>query len=127
MNRRSMLRSTRRRTILIAMLLLVVSAGLLQAQTATDLFQQALELERGKGDLTGAMQIYQRIVHEFPSEKTVAASALIRLGYCQERVGQTQARMSYERLVREYPDQTILAEDARTRLATLSAAEKAPR
>jgi Tol biopolymer transport system component len=107
--------------------MLLLSAGLLQAQTATDLFQQALELERSKGDLAGAIQIYQRIVNEFSAEKTVAANALFRLASCQERVGQAQARASYERLVREYSDQTALADNARTRLSVLAAAENAPR
>jgi Tol biopolymer transport system component len=126
MSRRSTARAIRRLTVFIAAMLLL-SVGSLKAQNATDLFQQALELERAKGDLAGAMQIYQRIVSEFSAEKTVAANALFRLGSCQERIGQAQARASYERLVREYPDQTALADNARTRLSALAAAENAPR
>ena len=115
------------RSIVTAAALLTMSAALLLAQSATDLFQQALELERGKGDITGAMQIYQRIVREFPSDKSVAANALFRLGYSQERIGQSQARNSYQQLIREYADQTAVADEARIRLAALTEAEAAPR
>src|SRR5262245_23586550 len=94
----------RRSISVLSVLLFFTATAILKAQNATDLFQQALELERGKGDLAGAMQIYQRIVREFPSDKAVAASALFRLGYSQEKIGQAQARTSYERLVREYAD-----------------------
>ena len=126
MTRRSTERSlTKPAVFIIAMIL--ASAGWLKAQNATDLFQQALELERSKGDLAGAIQIYQRIVNEFSTEKAVAANALFRLGSCQERLGQAQARASYERLVREYGDQAALTENARTRLSAMAAAENAPR
>src|SRR5262249_38500088 len=57
----------------------------------------------------------------------IAANALFRLGYAQERIGQAQARKSYEQLVRQYADQTNVAEEARTRLAALTEAENAPR
>jgi Tol biopolymer transport system component len=116
-----------RRSIVAITMLMLLSGRMLTAQSALDLFQQGLELERAKGDLAGAMQIYQRIVREFAADKPVAANALFRLAYCQERIGQAQARKSYEQLLRDYSDQTAVADEARTRLAALTPAENAPR
>ena len=103
----------RYKTLIAAFVTFSMALAIAQSrETGNDLFQKALDLERGKGDLDAAIQIYQQIVREFPADKPVAARALFRLGYCQELIGQAQARKSYEQLVRDYGDQKTVADEA---------------
>jgi len=48
-------------------------------RSGNELFQQALMKERSQGDLKGAIDIYQRIVKEFASDRVLAARARERL------------------------------------------------
>jgi len=109
----------------LALLLLLVGALPTRAQTGRELFQQALVMERSQGDLKGAISIYERIVREFATDRSLTASALLQLGECYEKQGSTQARQAYQRVVSEFADQADLATQARTRLAALQA-EAAP-
>ncbi len=49
----------------------------------------------------------------------VAAKALIRLGQCYEKMGNTEARKAYERVMRDFADRNEAASEARARLAAL--------
>ena len=105
----------------------VPAAGIdVRAQSGYDLLQKALATERADGNLRGAIQLYERIVKEFGSDRALSARALVRIGECYERLGQREAVTAYERLVREFPDQIESAAIARERLASLQAAA-APR
>ena len=57
----------------------------------------------------------------------VVAKALLQLGQCYERLGDTEARRAYERLVREFADQADLVAQARARLASLGGRDEAMR
>ena len=112
-------------TLAIAVLLCALSAGLVFCQSGHDLFQQALVKERADGNLAEAIKLYQRIVREFGKDRALSAKALVQMGQCYEKLGETQAqeaRKAYERVVREYADQRDAATEARARLATLRAA-----
>jgi len=110
-----------RRIVLSAITLLLVVAAAVpaRAQTGHDLLQQALVKERAEGDLKGAIALYERIVSEFVEDRSLAASALMQLGQCWEKLGSAQAQEAYRRLVSEFADQGALAAQARTRLAAL--------
>ncbi len=111
----------RKATILVATIVLAaLSAADTGAQSGYDLFQQALVKERAEGNLDEAIKLYQRIVREYASDRTLAAKALIELGQCYEKLGNTEARKAYERVLRDYADQEEMATQARTRLAALT-------
>ena len=116
-----------RRLTIPALALLLLLAGALpsRAQTGRELFQQALVMERSQGDLKGAISLYERIVREFATDRSLTASALLQLGECYEKQGSAQARQAYQRVVTEFADQGDLAAQARTRLAALQG-EAAP-
>ena len=78
--------------ILGAVLLAGVCTLALAQRSGNDLFQQALMKERSQGDLKGAIDIYQRIVKEFGSDRRLAARALLEMARCQEKQGGEQAR-----------------------------------
>ena len=84
------------------------------------LLQAAHQKQLVEGQLEEAIQLYKRIVQEHAGNRTVAAKALLEMGQCFEKLGNTEARKAYERLLREYADQNEPAAQARTRLAALA-------
>jgi tetratricopeptide (TPR) repeat protein len=98
--------------------LVVLSVAVVRAQNGNDLYQQGLARETA-GDLKGAVQIFERIVRDFSSNRTLAARALVRLGEWSSLLGQDQARTYYERVIREFADQKEAATEARARLDAL--------
>jgi Tol biopolymer transport system component len=90
-------------------------------QSGHDLFQQALVKERAEGDLQEAIDLYDRIVRDFPEDHALAAKALVQMGQCYEKLGKAEAKKAYERVIRDYADQAQPLQMARARLAALSA------
>ena len=84
-----------------------LAAGLLTAQqTAGELFEKALYLDEGRGELQQAVDLYQKIIKDFSENREVAAKAVLHLGLCFEKMGQRQAKKHYQRVVDEFPEQT---------------------
>src|SRR5215472_14268975 len=105
-----------------------ILAGLLMASFAIAqkddqaevLMQAAHQKQLVDGQLEEAIQLYKRIVQEHAGNRAVAAQALLEIGQCYEKLGNTEARKAYERLLRDYGDQNEAAAQARARLAALS-------
>jgi Tol biopolymer transport system component len=75
-----------------------------------------------EGKLEEAIQLYKKILTGRPSNRAVAAKALLQMGQCYEKLGETQAqeaRKAYQRIAREYADQAEIVAQARVRLAAL--------
>ena len=110
-------------------MLLVLSATLTAAmQSGNDLYQQGLTRETA-GNIKGAVQVFERIVRDFSSNRTLTAKALLQLGRWSELLGEDQARKYYDRLVREFSNQTEHTEvvaQAKIRLAVLQPPNSAP-
>ena len=87
----------------LIILALTIAAPPAGAQTGEDLYQRALVLERSNGEVREAIQLYERIVRDFASDRTLAARALLRLGMAHEILGNAEARMAYERGSRPCP------------------------
>jgi len=91
----------------------VLACGQTGAQPEVAL-RAAMELETVKGDLRGAIQRYARLAEG--KDRAVAATALVRMAQCHEKLGNAEARKIYERVIREYGDQKEAVAIARTRL-----------
>lgn len=104
-------------------LLLLGAAPAAQAQTADDLYQQALRKERTEGDLRAAIQLYEQVVRG--ADRTLAARALLRIGEAYEKLGMTEAQRAYQRLVRDFAEQAEPVALARRRLSALESAAAA--
>ena len=113
-----MTRTILQRSAVIVAAALVLSS-LVSAQSAHELFQQALSKERAEGNLQEAIKLYQRVVDAASADHALAAKALLQLGRCYEQLGNTEARAAYERLIARYPDQTELVAQAKARLVSL--------
>jgi tetratricopeptide (TPR) repeat protein len=108
------------RTVAVAILLLLSAVVLTARQNGNDLYQQGLARETA-GDLKGAIQIFERIVRDYSSNRALTAKALVQLGRWSDLLGQDQARKHYERVIREFADQKDAAGEARSRLDALAA------
>ena len=101
---------------------LMAGPAMLGAQTtaqAEKLLESARHKEVMDGDLKAAIEQYRKIAAQFSKQPEVAAQALLKMGQCQEKLGQAEARKSYERIVREYSGAEQYAAAARARLAAL--------
>jgi len=72
-----------------------------------------------KGDLNGAINLFNEIIKKYPKEREYAAKSQLYIGMCNEKLGNTEARKAYERVVRDYADQTGIVAQAQVRLAAL--------
>ena len=88
------------------------------------LLQAAKNMELVKGDLTAAVGQYKEILARPGVGRTVAANALLEMGQCYEKLGQSEARSAYEQLLRQYGDQAEQVQAARARLAALAGAPR---
>jgi hypothetical protein len=80
--------------------------------------EAAIQKETVQGDLKAAIALYGKVLERHARNRPVAAQALFRLGECQEKLGQAEARRAFERLVREFGDQGELVARAKTKLGT---------
>lgn len=100
-------------------LLAALAATQVFAQSGYDLFQKGLVKERAQGDLKAAIQIYERIVKQYPNDRELAAKSLVEMGNCYEQLGKSEARNAYERVLRDYADQNAEVNEARVRLTAI--------
>ncbi len=107
------------RAVPVSIVLLALISSAMLAQSGHDLFQQALVQERTYGNLEQAIELYERIVSNFPDDRPLVASALVQLGSAYEMMGGAGARTAYRRVVREFADQSEEARVARARLSAL--------
>ncbi len=83
------------------------------------MFQEALFLEEAEGDLEKAIELYQKILEQFPEEREVAVKAQLHIGLCYEKLGLKEAREAFEKVIANFPDQEEEVKIARQRLARL--------
>jgi Tol biopolymer transport system component len=119
-----------KRALLIACgALLVVATGHAGQDPKVDaerLLKAAQNTETVDGNPQAAIKQYQALVDRFSkSDRATAATALLRMAECYQKVGDAQAIRTYERLIRDYADQNGPVSVARSRLGTRgSAAEE---
>jgi Tol biopolymer transport system component len=84
------------------------------------MLQAAKQKQLVDGDLETAIQLYKNIVANYGGNRALAAKALLEMGQCYEKLGNTEATKAYERVLRDYGEQSEAAAQARARLAALA-------
>ncbi|MHC4171690.1 MAG: tetratricopeptide repeat protein [Planctomycetota bacterium] len=97
-------------------------ASRLAGKPASVLLREGLYAEETEGDLDAAIQVYERILKEFPKNRPVAAKALLHIGLCKEKLGLNEAINAYQKVVDQYPEQQGQVAIAKERIAELSRA-----
>src|SRR6476659_6994949 len=88
-------------------------------------FQAALHKEMITGDLRAAIEEYRKVSSRPGVGRELAATALLHMAECYQKLGDAQARTIYEQVVRNYADQSQAATIARARLGGASSAQAA--
>lgn len=73
------------------------------------LFEKAKFTMETKGDLKGAIELFEEIIKKYPEERDYAAKSLYLMGICYEKLGERQAQQAqatFQRIIEDYPDQT---------------------
>jgi len=116
-----------RHTIKTATITVMLCLGLMLlagvAQTPSYRFQQAVDLLESKGDVPGALKLFEELAKS--PDRSVAARSLLYVGSCHEKLGKDGAQKAYERIVREFADQREPTAEAQARLAALGRAAAA--
>jgi Tol biopolymer transport system component len=103
--------------------LLFLTNGLSSQQTAAEMFEKALYVEEGQGDLQKAIGLYQEIIKDFPGDRGVAAKAQLHIGLCYEKLGIKEAEKAFQKVIENYPEQSGAVREAREKLKTLAMAQ----
>jgi len=108
-------------TILLMTVALAIGVGSGQQKDRTEVdLQTAIRMETVEGNLKGAIELYKKIAAIPDAGRATIATALLRMGQCHEKLGNTEARAAYERLVREFSDQKETVATAQARLAAMN-------
>ena len=100
-------------------LLFVLDWNVLAQESPEMLLQTGIYAEEVQGDLAKALSFFNKIVHKYPDHRSIAANALLHIGFCYEKIGQEKAREAYQKIIDQYPDQRQIAAIARDKLAQI--------
>ncbi|MCK4819529.1 tetratricopeptide repeat protein, partial [bacterium] len=95
----------------------------LSQESAGELYEAALFKKEAEGDLQGAIQLFLKIITEYPENSNMAAKAQLQMGICYEKLGLRKARNAYQKVIDNYPGQTEEVRKAKEKLAVLLKAE----
>jgi Tol biopolymer transport system component len=89
-------------------------------ESAGVLLQSGLYEETIHGELEEAIEIFERILREYPDERPVAAQAQLHIGLCKEKLGRQEALNAYQKVVDNYPEQQEIVKAAKDKITEIS-------
>ena len=99
--------------------LLLISNTVSSQQTAGEFFEKALYMEEAKGDLQKAIDLYQKILKQFPENRESSAKAQLHIGLCYEKLGLKEAQKAYQLVIEKYPEQREAVKMAKEKLVAI--------
>src|SRR6185436_16917115 len=94
-----------------AMLVAAVCGPCLGAVPADELLEKAIYVEETKGELPAARELYEQILKDPTTDRSLVAQAQLRLGLCELKLGEkSRAVSALEQLSRNFPDKENLLE-----------------
>lgn len=95
----------------------------LPQESAEQFYEAALFKKEAEGDLQGAVQLFLKIITDFPENRKIAAKAQLQIGICYEKMGLKQAQKAFQEVIDKYPEQTEAVQTAQEKLSLLIRAE----
>ena len=93
------------------------------------LFEKAKFTMETKGDLKGAINLFNEIIKKYPDEREYAAKSQLYIGLCYEKLGlkqAIQAQEAFKMVVDNYPEQTEAVKVAKEKLSVILKAQAMP-
>ena len=109
--------------MLLAVFFLSAIQDALPQESAEQLYEAALFKKEAEGDLQGAVQLFLKIITDFPENRRIAAKAQLQIGICYEKLGLKQAQRAFQKVIDSYPEQTEAVKGANEKLSLLLRAE----
>ena len=117
----------RKSFILIAFMTIVLMAfGFQNSSEHKVLFEKAKFTMETKGDLKGAIRLFEQIIKKYPDEREYAAKSQLYIGLCYEKLGLKQAKYAqkaFQKVVDNYPEQAEVVKVANEKLSVLTKPE----
>jgi len=105
---------------------LVTVSGFQDSPQYKILFEKAKFTMDTKGDLNGAIDLFNEIIKKYPKEREYAAKSQLYIGLCYEKLGLEEAQKAYRKVVENYPEQKQEVAMARENLNRLLASMDVP-
>ncbi len=94
------------------------------------LFEKAKFTMETKGDLKGAIKLFEQIIKNYPDEREYAAKSQLYIGLCYEKLGLEQAKYAqkaFQKVIDNFPERQQEVAVAKEKLAKMAKAlEKVP-
>ena len=87
------------------------------------LFEKAKFTMETKGDLRGAIELFNEIIEKYPDEREYAAKSQLHIGLCYEKLGLKEAQKAYQQVIDNYPEQAEAVKVAKEKLSVLLRAQ----
>jgi len=107
----------------LIMIFLLPSQEALSQESAEQLYEAALFKKEAEGNLEGAVQLFLKIITDFPDNRKIAAKAQLQIGICYEKLGLKQAQKAFQAVIDKYPEQTEAVKAAKAKLSLLLRAQ----
>ncbi len=105
----------------LSILSLITAAQASQSQQSADeLYEAALLKKEAEGNLSGAIEIFKKIVKAYPEQRDIAAKAQLQIGLCYEKLGLKQALDAFKEVIEKYPERQQEVSIAKERISALS-------
>ena len=110
-----------KKTLLVLILIgvLLTASGFQTSPEYKILFEKAKFTMETKGDLNGAITLFNDIIKKYPKEREYAAKSQLYIGLCYEKLGVKEAQKAYQKVVNSYPEQTETVKLASEKLSLL--------
>lgn len=106
---------------------LLAAAPAARADSPSELLEQGIYSEQTKGDLDGALLLYQKAIAAAKSDQALAAQAQYHIGACYyKKQDFTNASAAFEAVIKDYPDQKDIVAKAREYLAGATPLQPVP-
>jgi len=106
------------RTLVSGTLLIISTVALIAAQTGREVFRDCRAKDAIDNDARGAMECFERVIRDFPSDRALLADARLALARLTETTDAAKAKQLYELV--STSDQPLQAAEARKLLEGLS-------
>ena len=91
-----------------------------QEDQAERLYQEGVFQMEAMGNFAAAIELFEKLVSDYPENHLLASRALLMAGRCYEKLGREEAEKAYKRILEEYGDQQEVVSEARARLLALT-------
>jgi len=106
---------------------ILVAFGFQNSSEHKVLFEKAKFTMETKGDLKGAIDLFEKIIQKYPDQREYAAKSQLYIGICYEKIGVKEAQKAYQKVIDNYPEQQQEVAIAKEKLTSIAKSlEKIP-